>query len=324
MLWRLLWLRCTAAAVFDDCFASTTWSIDALDLGEDPHVMRITAQNFRHVIDQGAPVLLNLYSPTCPHCRALAPHVDAVAERLRAARSSVRVARVDCKEQTTVCQAWLGVRGIPELWYFPGDGRRPHIGYYHQERHADAITAWALQNEQLYAWAARARERAPEGVAYGSPFRISTNAIPEGAAAVTVRFASLLEHGVVDLYWRWHDDDGAVGDQLEARLLPGAEHHVRTTPGAVFVAKPHNRSAPTLREWRVAPGILRYVLIRRNIATAEGGRAVDEQPGDFAWTWEEREAAAAAAALTTTSRDAEEAPAAAARAGGSADAHRDL
>ena len=106
---------------FDDCLASNVWSEDALALGDDPLVLKIAARNFRHVVSQGYPVLLNLYTPTCPHSRALMPHVRAVAEQLRASKSSVRVATVDCAAEQLVCRTWLGVRGIGR--WLPSSGQ---------------------------------------------------------------------------------------------------------------------------------------------------------------------------------------------------------
>jgi thiol-disulfide isomerase/thioredoxin len=224
--WLLAALACVAVAphrargelptVLGDgnCVAVSAWSELSADLGpsfERNGVIKVTTQNFDALTGSGTPFLLNLYVPTCPHCKALMPHVESVAAQVAAAGAphGLRVGWVNCADESALCRARLNIKSIPELWFFAGDGASPQLGcadvasslsqsrstpqdiyscrppsrgaerwcprsrrrdraplthanagavamaffcsrrsYYHREKHADLIAAWAIESAQ--------------------------------------------------------------------------------------------------------------------------------------------------------------------------------
>ncbi|KAJ1815525.1 hypothetical protein LPJ56_004539, partial [Coemansia sp. RSA 2599] len=78
----------------------------------------LNANNFTQSIGKGV-WLVKMYSPTCPHCRAMAPDwtkmTDELADQLAA--SSITFAEINCPENRKVCEA-NHVDGYPTVNLF--------------------------------------------------------------------------------------------------------------------------------------------------------------------------------------------------------------
>lgn len=102
------------------------------------------------------PVLLEFYAHWCPACQRFAPHYERAAAGL--AGSGVVVARVDCADESAVCNRY-GVRSYPTLRLGAAavlaDGKRHKEAALYEGAHdGDAVAAWARAEAATVAAAA--------------------------------------------------------------------------------------------------------------------------------------------------------------------------
>lgn len=72
----------------------------------------ITDENFQQeVLEESRPVMLFVWSDSCPHCKKMAPNVMAIGERYESVLKSVHSNSSLAPEALNA----LGVRGVPSL-----------------------------------------------------------------------------------------------------------------------------------------------------------------------------------------------------------------
>ncbi|EEQ99868.1 conserved hypothetical protein [Perkinsus marinus ATCC 50983] len=113
------------------------------------NVVEITSVNFDYLLrdaDDPRPFLIFLYSPTCPHCKALKPvweDVCTVAEK----EQLFRVGVLDCMAQSHLCER-LGETKVPSVYVFFDDGRK--MLKYTGEKDSEEMSEFAARAHKVY------------------------------------------------------------------------------------------------------------------------------------------------------------------------------
>ncbi|TPX66860.1 hypothetical protein SpCBS45565_g04242 [Spizellomyces sp. 'palustris'] len=121
-----------ASATLLLALAATTAQVRA-DAAVGSDVISLTKDTFSEVAQKPLS-LIEFYAPWCGHCKALAPEYEKAATELK---SSVPLAKVDCTEQTELCQEH-DVRGYPTIKVF----REGEPSEYKGQRTADSIIGY--------------------------------------------------------------------------------------------------------------------------------------------------------------------------------------
>jgi len=100
-------------------------------------VIDLTNESFDKALADHKHVMVNFYSPSCSHCKALDPEYVKVADELHAIDSSVKIARVDASKEIEIAKK-QGIDGYPTLKLFI-DGKPLE---YNGPRKADKMVIW--------------------------------------------------------------------------------------------------------------------------------------------------------------------------------------
>lgn len=90
-------------------------------MADSPHLVAVTAQNFRQVVIEGSyerPVLVDFWADWCAPCRALMPVLAKLAEEYR---GRLLVAKLNTEEEQALA-AQMGIRSLPTVQLYR-DGR---------------------------------------------------------------------------------------------------------------------------------------------------------------------------------------------------------
>lgn len=90
-------------------------------MADSPHLVAVTAQNFRQVVIEGSyerPVLVDVWADWCAPCRALMPVLAKLAEEYR---GRLLVAKLNTEEEQALA-AQMGIRSLPTVQLYR-DGR---------------------------------------------------------------------------------------------------------------------------------------------------------------------------------------------------------
>ena len=88
-------------------------------------------------------MLLEIFSPTCPACEALAPHMSTAAERIKREAPDIKVVAVDGTEAEAIMKE-LGTQEFPSLFYLGSDKTKAKMEFK-EAQSADAIVSWTLR-----------------------------------------------------------------------------------------------------------------------------------------------------------------------------------
>jgi len=100
-------------------------------------IIDLTSDSFDKVLSDHKHVMVNFYSPSCSHCKALDPEYVKVADELHAIDSSVKIARVDASKEIEIAERF-GIDGYPSIKLFI-DGKPLE---YNGPRKADKMVIW--------------------------------------------------------------------------------------------------------------------------------------------------------------------------------------
>ena len=102
--------------------------------------MDVNAESFdREVLEHAEPVLVDFWSPTCPHCLRLNPDYEAAAEK---GSDLAKFCKVSVADAMPLFHKW-GVNGVPTLILFR-DGKE--VTRQSGARSADELLQWLRAN----------------------------------------------------------------------------------------------------------------------------------------------------------------------------------
>eukprot|EP00350_Pseudokeronopsis_sp_OXSARD2_P012816 CAMPEP_0170556634 /NCGR_PEP_ID=MMETSP0211-20121228/17862_1 /TAXON_ID=311385 /ORGANISM="Pseudokeronopsis sp., Strain OXSARD2" /LENGTH=117 /DNA_ID=CAMNT_0010867093 /DNA_START=3 /DNA_END=356 /DNA_ORIENTATION=+ len=86
-------------------------------------VIILTSKSFDDSIGYFDYLMVEFYSPRCPHCQHFAPAYGEAAEILAKADPPFRLAKLDCTDRSTYdIQRHYGIQGYPTVLLFKNDG----------------------------------------------------------------------------------------------------------------------------------------------------------------------------------------------------------
>ena len=77
-------------------------------------VLQITDSNFKEILAQGKPVVMDFWAPWCGPCKMVSPIIDELAE---AYEGRVIIGKCDVDENNDVAMEF-GIRNIPTVLFF--------------------------------------------------------------------------------------------------------------------------------------------------------------------------------------------------------------
>lgn len=84
---------------------------------DDNTITILTKENWNDVITKEASVLVDFYTPWCPHCKDLSKEFYNAATELNNQKSLIKLAKVDCDDEQELCDKFKIVE-IPKMIYF--------------------------------------------------------------------------------------------------------------------------------------------------------------------------------------------------------------
>ncbi|CAJ1424373.1 unnamed protein product [Effrenium voratum] len=126
------------------------------------HIVKYTEEKLRHLLGQTerVPVLLEIFSPSCPACRAFAPRMAQAAARIKEEAPEVKVVALDGTEAEDTMRA-LGAKEFPALFFIGKNNKTARLDFQAADS-AEAIWRWAAR---LAAPAVRSAEAAEAAAA---------------------------------------------------------------------------------------------------------------------------------------------------------------
>ena len=114
------------------------WLKKALGIQEEPQVTftQITDDNFqKEVIEASKPVMLFVWSDSCPHCKRMAPNVKMIGGRFA---EFIKPAHTNSGWAPSALAA-LGVRGVPTLIFFNHGKVIEHVTGFRPETYLEEL-----------------------------------------------------------------------------------------------------------------------------------------------------------------------------------------
>jgi len=107
-------------------------------------VVRVVFKTFTRLVFQDHKnVVLKIYSPTCPHCKAIAPTYEEFAKKMKKERHNLVVAKIDGTANDIPFDGFE-CEGYPKLFFIPAGQKQPlksFIGSYAVEQMEDFLSS---------------------------------------------------------------------------------------------------------------------------------------------------------------------------------------
>ncbi|CAK9084636.1 unnamed protein product [Durusdinium trenchii] len=119
------------------------WPVALGNVKLGKHIVKYTEEKLNYVLSQAdrPPIFLEIFSPTCPACQAIAPRMNAAASRLRA-ETEIKVVALDGTQAEQTMQK-LGAKEFPAL-FFLGANHTARLDLQRADT-AAAIVHWATR-----------------------------------------------------------------------------------------------------------------------------------------------------------------------------------
>jgi protein disulfide-isomerase-like protein len=113
----------------------------------DDHVKVVVGKSFKEIVlNEHDDVLIEFYSPSCPHCEDLAPIYAKLAKKLRKVKNLV-IAKMDAVANSTPYN--YGITGFPTVYFAPQDNKEEPILFEGEKTYKNFL-AFLKEHSDIY------------------------------------------------------------------------------------------------------------------------------------------------------------------------------